>query len=66
MTPDLTTMWVNIQHPGEVPAILAKQGINKSPQQPNAASNWPDYMTKGRPRSATVLITKENGGVIGS
>jgi secreted PhoX family phosphatase len=66
MTPDLTTMWVNIQHPGDVPAILAKQGIKKSPSQPNAASNWPDHATHGRPRSATVLVTKEDGGIIGS
>jgi len=66
MTPDLTTMWVNIQHPGDVPTILAKQGIKKSPRQPNVASNWPDQLTDGRPRSATVLITKDDGGVIGS
>ena len=66
MTPDLATMWVNIQHPGDVPAILAKQGIKKSPSQPNAASNWPDHGVHGRPRSATVLITKEDGGIIGS
>ena len=66
MTPDLTTMWVNIQHPGDVPTIMAKQGIKKSPSQPNAASNWPDHATNGRPRSATVLITKEDGGIIGS
>jgi len=67
MTPDLKTMWVNIQHPGEdVPERLKKEGIKKSPQKPNAASNWPDHQTKGRPRSATVLITKNDGGIIGT
>ena len=29
-------------------------------------SNWPDYRTDGRPRSATVVIQKANGDVIGS
>jgi len=66
MTPDLSTMWVNIQHPGDVPKGLAKQGVKKSPSQPNAASNWPDHAVNGRPRSATILITKDDGGVIGA
>ena len=66
MTPDMKTMWVNIQHPGEMLNLLESQGLNKSPQNPNAASNWPDHQTNGRPRSATVLITKEDGGVIGT
>ena len=66
MTPDLKTMWVNIQHPGEVPEVLKRQGVKKTPATPNAASNWPDKQKEGRPRSATVLITKNDGGVIGS
>lgn len=66
LTPDHRTMWVNIQHPGEVPSALAKQGVKKSPLKPNAASNWPDHHAAGRPRSATVLITKKDGGLIGS
>lgn len=66
MTPDMKTMWVNIQHPGEMLNILESQGLNKSPQNPNAASNWPDHQPNGRPRSATVLITKQDGGMIGT
>lgn len=66
MTPDMKTMWVNIQHPGEMLNVLKSQGLNKSPQNPNAASNWPDHQPNGRPRSATVLITKDDGGVIGT
>jgi len=66
MTPDMKTMWVNIQHPGEMLNVLESQGLNKSPQNPNAASNWPDHHPNGRPRSATVLITKDDGGVIGT
>lgn len=67
MTPDLKTMWVNIQHPGEeVPLIMQVQDIKKSPSKPNAASNWPDHQRAGRPRSATVMITKDDGGIIGA
>ena len=67
MTADLKTMWVNIQHPGEaVPKAMKKQGIKKSPATPNAASNWPDHQQEGRPRSATVMITKNDGGIIGA
>lgn len=66
MTPDMKTMWVNIQHPGEMLDVLQRRGINKSPQNPNAVSNWPDHHPNGRPRSATLLITKEDGGVIGT
>ena len=67
MTPDLKTMWVNIQHPGEeVPSVMGERGIEKSPSNPNAASNWPDHQKEGRPRSATVMITKDDGGIIGT
>ena len=66
MTPDLKTMWVNIQHPGDVPKVLKKRGVKKSPSKPNIASNWPDHHKNGRPRSATVIIRKKDGGVIGT
>jgi secreted PhoX family phosphatase len=33
---------------------------------PRAVSNWPDFDPEGRPRSATVVITKNDGGIIGS
>ena len=54
MTPDLRTMFVNIQHPGE-PDF-------DDPGSPHA-SRWPDG---GRPRSATIAITRDDGGEIGS
>jgi secreted PhoX family phosphatase len=66
LSPDMRTLWVNIQHPGQVPDVLAQRGVKKSPQQPNAASNWPDHQPNGRPRSATIMITREDGGVIGA
>ena len=59
MTPDLRTMFVNIQHPGE-PA----SGDN-NPNNPGAISTWPDGPGIGRPRSGTVVIRRSDGGVIG-
>ncbi|EMR12136.1 phosphatase [Methylophaga lonarensis MPL] len=66
MAPDMKALWVNIQHPGSVPDVLRAQGVEKSPQNPRASSNWPDHHPQGRPRSATVLVTKHDGGVIGT
>ncbi|MBD2438122.1 PhoX family phosphatase [Nostoc sp. FACHB-110] len=57
-TPDGKTMFINIQHPGEdAPAT-----------NPTQFSNWPysqGYGPSGRPRSSTVVITRDDGGVIG-
>ena len=58
-TPDLKTMFVNIQHPGE-PA-----SERSDPGAPQASSSWPDGAQGGRPRAATVVIRREDGGVIG-
>jgi len=59
-TPDGRTMFINIQHPGESPS---ERG---DPANPRAVSNWPDFRANGRPRSATVVIRKADGGVIGT
>lgn len=59
-TPDNKTLFINIQHPGE-PA----KG-DSDPHNPNGVSTWPDGPQGGRPRAATVVITKDDGGVIGS
>jgi secreted PhoX family phosphatase len=59
-TPDGKTMFINIQHPGE-PA-----SERSDPAAPRKVSNWPDFKADGRPRSATVVIRKLDGGVIGS
>jgi secreted PhoX family phosphatase len=58
-TPDLKTMFVNIQHPGESPSERS------DPAQPTRFSTWPDG-GQNRPRSATIVITKADGGVIGT
>jgi len=57
-TPDGRTLFVNIQHPGEGTAA-ANIG------NPSAyTSHWPDGGL-ARPRSATIVITKNDGGAIG-
>jgi secreted PhoX family phosphatase len=58
--PDGRTMFVNIQHPGETPSERS------DPAKVRAISNWPDFTADGRPRSATVAIRREDGGVIGA
>ena len=59
-TPDHRSMFVNIQHPGE------PSNERTDPTRPTAISSWPDGPRAGRPRSATVVIRKMDGGIIGS
>jgi len=59
-TPDGATMFLNVQHPGETPSERT------DPAEPAKFSNWPDYRPGGRPRSATVVIRKNDGGLIGT
>ena len=58
-TPDGKTIFINIQHPGEetTAANIATPA--------NFGSHWPDGGT-ARPRSATIVITKNDGGQVGS
>lgn len=67
MTPDGRAMFVGIQHPGE----------DSTAANPTQFSNWPQSqwaveadgvtpLPPGRPRSAVVIVTKDDGGVIGS
>ena len=59
-TPDGRTMFLNVQHPGETP-------IDRSdPTEPAKFSSWPNLPPGGRPRSATVVVRKRDGGVIGT
>ena len=59
-TPDGATMFLNVQHPGETPSERT------DPAEPAKFSNWRDYRPGGRPRSATVVIRKNDGGLIGT
>jgi secreted PhoX family phosphatase len=57
LTPDGTTMFINVQHPGETPSDRS------DPADPNRFSRWP---SGGRPRSSTVAIRRVDGGLIGA
>jgi secreted PhoX family phosphatase len=59
-TPDMRSMFVNIQHPGE------PSSGDSNPNNPGAVSTWPDGPGVARPRAATVVIRKDDGGVIGT
>jgi secreted PhoX family phosphatase len=62
-TPDGKTMFVNVQHPGE--STNYWNGLNGTPStaNPSTVSTWP---FGGRPRPATVVVRKLDGGVIGT
>ena len=62
-TPDQRTMFVNVQHPGESTTFWNSQFGSPSTANPSTVSSWP---FGGRPRPATVVITKDDGGKIGS
>ena len=55
------TLFVNIQHPGEGTPALGSGPFNFQSQWPGNEG----YGPTGRPRSATIVITREDGGVIG-
>jgi uncharacterized protein len=52
-TPDNRTLFINLQHPGE-----------GSESNPVLTSHWPDGGS-ARPRSAVVVVTRDDGGVVG-
>jgi uncharacterized protein len=55
-TPDLTTVFLAIQHPAE--------GGNSTFEQP--ATRWPDFKDGMPPRPSVIAIVKRGGGAIGS
>ena len=67
MTPDAKTLFVGIQHPGEGSVAANPTQYSNWP-----ASQWPtraDGVTPlpaGRPRAGVLVITRDNGGIIGA
>lgn len=59
-TLDRRAVFINIQHPGETASERS------DPAQPKAVSHWPDGPAGGRPRSATVVIRRKDGGIVGT
>ena len=58
MTPDYKAIFINVQHPGEDSADYATPNSHWPATQTNPSN------TTARPRSATVVITRKDGGVI--
>ena len=74
-SPDLTAMFINIQHPGELgnhPNKPAGFDDNTIARNPSAFSRFPnadDATQPGsqpRPRSGTIVIRRADGGVVGT
>ena len=63
LTPDLRTMFVNIQHPGEAPDAHPGRNDPRQPEGPQLLARRPGG---GRPRSATIAIRRDDGGIIGT
>lgn len=62
-TPDGKTIFINIQHPGESTNMADVADPSKYQSQ------WPSnagYGAGKRPRSATIVITKDDGGKVGT
>jgi uncharacterized protein len=55
-TPDNRTFFVAVQHPA---------GDDTGSNYDTPTSRWPDFRDDMPPRSAVVVITKNDGGVIG-
>jgi secreted PhoX family phosphatase len=67
MTPDGRTMFVGIQHPGEDSLAANPTQFSSWPQSQFAtASDGVTPLPAGRPRSSVVVITKDDGGIIGT
>ncbi|GHC78724.1 transcriptional initiation protein Tat [Nocardiopsis terrae] len=61
-SPDQRTLFVTVQGPGSAAARVGAPTVD----DPRAVSNWPGFDPAGRPRSAVVVIRKDDGGIIGT
>lgn len=67
MTPNGRTLFVGIQHPGEGAGAADPTQHSSWPQSQFAtASDGVTPLPPGRPRSSVLVITKDDGGIIGT
>jgi len=71
-TPDQKYLFINVQHPGEYgghprrPYTGEDSAEIYASKNPTEFSGWPDDGAGGRPRPATVVIWKDDGGKVGT
>jgi secreted PhoX family phosphatase len=63
-TPDDKTLFVAVQHPGE--GGQDWPAFDRVSTFDDPSTRWPDFAPNMPPRPAVVVITKEDGGVIGT
>jgi secreted PhoX family phosphatase len=63
-TPDGTTLFLSVQHPG-TSGTRYFPGFERSSSFEDPATRWPDFDSKMPPRPSVVVITRDDGGKIG-
>ena len=58
-------MFVNVQHPARSTTYWNTLNGAPSTANPRTVSNWPDHDPAGRPRPATLVIRRVDGGKVG-
>ena len=60
-SPDGTTLFLSVQHPGE----LRLEDNEDATFIGDSGTNWPDFVAGGPARPALVVLTRNDGGIIG-
>jgi uncharacterized protein len=61
-TPDGTSLFLSVQHPGE----LRIDDMEDASSMADAGTSWPDFATDMPARPSLVVLTRRDGGVVGS
>lgn len=65
-TPDDKALFVSVQHPGTDGVAMYLKGSAERSTFENPATRWPDFKDGMPPRPSVVVITKKDGGMVGS
>jgi len=63
-SPDHRTLFVSIQHPGQI--SLKERAKGRASTFADPSSRWPDYQPDMPPRPSVVAIYRPDGGILGS